>query len=111
MKIDRDSDTRHTIKQWGQLLAIEGMELTLEEAMLFASLRGSDYMNEDRVNTSNMAIRLQRMEIFLSKVFPGYNDTVQEEIRKAIAEEEVKKKQQSLNKLEEYKALSKGAKE
>lgn len=101
MPLPDDPTTKFTMKQWGQLLAIDSMELTLEQAKLFAALRSSDYENENRAHLTNIANAVIRMELYLAKLFPDYNQTVQQEVSRIIAEETKRKSQQALNPLED----------
>jgi hypothetical protein len=63
------------MKNWAARLSAPDEPLTLDEARTLAAIAAADRLLEVRDTLSDVQMRLQRIELFLGVVAPGYDTT------------------------------------
>lgn len=67
------ADERRTIKNWGARLGAPDEMLTFDEAQMLASLVTCDRLAEILTALQDIQARLTRMELFIARTFPAYD--------------------------------------
>lgn len=61
------------IRAWASRLSGEGEPLTMAEAGLLAQIAATDRLLECLTALQDIQMRLTRLEVFVARVFPGYD--------------------------------------
>lgn len=77
---------RRTIENWGAHLNVEGEPLTIEQAMLLHLGHLNGRLQAMLTDLSDMRRRLERIEIFLARINPEYDEYARTELHQALAE-------------------------